>query len=257
MLIILPPSEAKRPAPEDGARLALSELSFPELNQARERVLNALVATSAAPDAFERLRVRPTLADDVLSNLDLHDAPTRRAAELYVGPLHAGFGWSALSDAAKRTADTEVVIASALWGVVRPRDQIPTYRLHICANLCDFGDLEPFWRKSVPDVLVRAAGPVGVVLDLRSPTYQAMGKPAGLADRTISIRVLPEPGARTIGDVVAKRMRGHIARHLVESPERPSTPDDLVDAITDRWPARLEPPRPGHREWTVVVRPDD
>ena len=34
-----------------------------------------------------------------------------------------------------------------------------------------------------------AAGPSGAVVDLRSPSYQAMGKPSGLEERTVVIRV--------------------------------------------------------------------
>ncbi|MEA2674514.1 MAG: hypothetical protein QOI92_1706 [Chloroflexota bacterium] len=59
MLIIVPPSESKRPPAASGRAVSLEELSFPALCPTRRRVAEALVRTSADPDAFERLRVRP------------------------------------------------------------------------------------------------------------------------------------------------------------------------------------------------------
>jgi cytoplasmic iron level regulating protein YaaA (DUF328/UPF0246 family) len=150
-----------------------------------------------------------------------------------------------------------VVIASALWGALRPDDRIPPYRLNVCSRLLGFDRLEPTWRTVLPAVLAKAAGPRGIVLDLRSPGFQAIGKPEGAAHRTVTLRVLPDAGHRSIGNVIAKRVRGEVARHLLETAADPSTTDELADALSDRWPVRVDPPDGPSQAWTIRIRPSD
>jgi cytoplasmic iron level regulating protein YaaA (DUF328/UPF0246 family) len=256
VLIILPPSEAKRPPPRTGRVLDLDRLAFPALNPMRKRVMKALIETSARPDALERLRVRPGLIKDVVQNTALRETPTQPAWQLYAGPLYQGLDPDSLSEAAISRANRSVVIASALWGAVRPTDLIPAHRLDVCSRLIGMDRLEPIWRTVLPAELAAAAGRQGVVLDLRSPSYRAIGLPAEMEDRTVTLRVLPQPGERTIGDVIAKRVRGQVARHLLESDADPASPDELVDAISGRWPARLDAPARG-KSWTIRLRPAD
>jgi uncharacterized protein len=255
VLIILPPSETKRPPPANGAPLDLTLLSFAELNPTRRQVLAALRETSSSVDAFERLRVGRTLVEDVLRNTVLTRIPTRDAAEVYFGPLYGGFDFPGLPPPEKARAQRQVVIVSALWGVVRPTDPIPAYRLHVCARLSGIDRLEPLWRPQLNDLLARVAADSGVVLDLRSSSYQAMGRPTGMADRTVTIRVLPGPGARAAGDVLAKRLRGEIARYLVQSRAAPSSPFELASLLNDRWAAHLDRPDGRPDGWRLSVRP--
>ena len=257
MLIIAPPSESKRQPPESGPPLALDELSFPALNPMRRRVLRALTQTSMQPDAFERLRVGPALVADVARDTHLRDVPTLTALAVYSGPLHQGLDAATLTEAGRLRAEQQLLVVSALWGALRPADRIPPYRLHVCARLVGLERLEPGWRTVLPSVLAHAAGPAGVVLDLRSSAYQAIGKPTGAASRTVTLRVLPESGERNIGDVVAKRIRGQVARYVLECAQEPAGVDDLADLLGERWPIRLDPPAGPSQSWTIRLRPRD
>lgn len=255
MLIILPPSETKRPAPESGSPLDLAGLSFPELTDMRERVMDALIATSHRPDALRRLQVGPSLAVEVARNEDLRDVPTRPAVDTYAGALYEGLDAASWAPGVQRRAAQQLIIVSALWGALRPADAIPPYRLHVCARLIGMDRLEPTWRTVLPSVLCEAAGQRGPILDLRSPVYQAVGRPDGLADQSVTLRVRPSPrGPAHIGDVVAKRVRGEAARHLLASDSDPEDALDIADVLAERWPLELDQPVGRNRAWTIALQ---
>ena len=257
MLIILPPSETKRPAPSAGLPVDLDRLSFPELNPMRVRVLEALVETSAGPDAFQRLGVLPTLAAEVARNTRLLELPTRPAAVVYSGPLHAGLSAATLSPAARERARSEVVIVSALWGLLRLDDRIPPYRLKLWARLIGIDRPDFEWRTVLPAALENAAGPDGLILDLRSPGYQQIGRVGNAGGRLVSLRVEQQAFGRRIGDVVAKRVRGQAARHLLESGVEPSGPDELAAILGERWPVELSPSDTPRGSWMLSLVADD
>ncbi len=254
MLILLPPSESKAAPARRGRPVDVGTLSFPELTATRERLLDALVATSAAPDALRRLFVGPSLADDVARNTRVRELPARPALEVYTGVLYDALDAATLSAAARRRAASRLVVVSGLWGALRPTDRIPPYRLNICSRLLGTPALEPLWRGLLPTTLAAAAGSRGVVVDCRSTSYQAAGMPAGLGERTAVVRVLRESeGRRSVVSHAAKHTRGLVTRELLESGADPRTPEALAEVLAARWPVELTPPPLAGRPWTVSV----
>jgi uncharacterized protein len=255
VLIVLPPSETKRPPPGDGAPLDLDRLSFPPLTAMRERIMDALAATSRGPDALRRLMVRPSVADEVARNEHLRDLPTRPAVDTYAGPLYEGLDAGSWSSDVEDRAARNVVIVSALWGALRPADRIPPYRLYVCARLVGMDRLEPAWRNLLSPILTDAAAERGPVIDLRSRGYQAVGRPIGLDEETVMLRIRPSPGGRAhIGDVIAKRVRGEAASHILSSDAEPADPLDVADLLAARWSLEVDPPAGRNRTWRITLQ---
>jgi cytoplasmic iron level regulating protein YaaA (DUF328/UPF0246 family) len=203
VLIIAPPSETKRQPPAEGPGVDLDGLAFPRLTPMRRRVLDALITTSASPDAFVRLHLNLTMAPEVARNTWLREVPTMAASDVYSGPFHGGLDVAGLSATARDEAEHTVVVTSPLWGLLRLADRIPPYRLGLFTRQVGMDQrLDAEWRQAVPQELTATAKPAPVIVDLRSPESQMIGKPDDAADRTLIFRVVHAHGIR-IGDVIA------------------------------------------------------
>ena len=195
VLVLLPPSQGKA-APDRGRRAGLSTLVYPRLRESRERLIDAV-------------------------DPGLRAAPAIPAAELYTGVLFAALGLADLPW-------DGVLIASALWGVVRPGDRIPAYRLDMSAKPSGVGGLAAYWREP----LRRALPDRGLVLDMRSGSYAAAWRPRRA--RHLAVRGFTEApdGSRSVITHMAKRVRGEVARLAIQAggAERPEEVAEIVTA---------------------------
>jgi cytoplasmic iron level regulating protein YaaA (DUF328/UPF0246 family) len=180
VLVLLPPSQSKA-APTRGRRVGLSTLVHPRLRGPRERLIAA---------------VDPGLLT----------APAIPAAELYTGVLFTALGLAELPW-------DGVLIASALWGVTRPGDRIPAYRLDMSVRPPGIGPLAAYWREPL-----RAAVPDrGLVLDLRSGAYAAAWRPQRATRLAVRGFTEAPDGRRTVITHMAKRVRGEVARLVIQA----------------------------------------
>jgi cytoplasmic iron level regulating protein YaaA (DUF328/UPF0246 family) len=242
VLILLPPSEGKS-TPTRGQPLALDDLSFPALTEAREQVSTALVDLCGGdPDLAARtLGLGPTQAEEVRRNASLRTSPTARADAIYTGVLYDALDLASLDTVARRRASRSLAITSSLFGLVRPGDRLPSYRLAGGVNLPGIGVVSARWR-AVLDPVVRAAAGNGLVVDLRSTTYAAFWRPErDLAPKVATVRVLHQVGSqRKVVSHFNKATKGRLVRALLESGATPSSPARLADEITSLgWKVEL------------------
>lgn len=235
MLILLPPSEGKT-RPESGSPLDLNSLSFERLTPVRTQLLRALVklCNGRPAHAMDVLGLGATQAETIAINAVLTEEPTARADAVYTGVLFSELDLPSLDEMSRKRADESLVIASALFGLLRPDDLIPAYRLSGNVSLPRLGTVASRWRTRLPHV-IRELTDDGLLIDLRSGTYTALGKPpAELADRTATMRVLHEhQGVRKVVSHFNKATKGRITRTLLESGADPKTIDELESVLTD------------------------
>jgi cytoplasmic iron level regulating protein YaaA (DUF328/UPF0246 family) len=216
MLILLPPSEGKT-APTKGSPVDLARLVYADtLTPSRRKLLGALAALAELPleRALSMLAVSPGQAAEVVVDAELSSAPAAPAASVYTGVLYDRLR---LPDLSKRVHG-RVLIASALWGVLRPGDPIPYYRFSAKARLDGIGPLAAFWRPALAEALPDRAG--SLVVDMRSGAYAAAWKPKHA--ELLAVRAFSEvKGKRKPVSHMAKAVRGEVARALLEAKKAP------------------------------------
>jgi cytoplasmic iron level regulating protein YaaA (DUF328/UPF0246 family) len=197
MLILLPPSEGKT-EPGTGEPVDLGSLAFAEqLGERREQLLDAL-------------------------DPGLREAPAGPAAEVYSGVLFKRLQLPKLPARARR----RVLIASALWGVVRPDDRIPYYKLPPKEKLDGIGPLAKYWRPALAEALPDEEG--DLIVDMRSGAYSTMWKPKRA--RLLAVRAFSEEnGERKAVSHMAKAVRGDVARALLEAKKAPAHPEAATE----------------------------
>jgi cytoplasmic iron level regulating protein YaaA (DUF328/UPF0246 family) len=236
VLILLPPSEGKA-APRRGRPLDLGSLSFPALHEPRAEVLDALVtlcATAEPDEAAAVLGLGPTQTDEVRRNAGLASAATARADRVYTGVLYEALDVASLDAAAKRRASSRLAVVSGLFGLLRPSDHVPAYRLSGQVSLPGLGPVAGHWGRHLAPAVEGAASD-GLVVDLRSSAYTPFWRPSkAAAGRVVTMRVLHEvDGRRTVVSHFNKATKGRIVRDLLVDGSVLRRPGQLVDLLAD------------------------
>jgi hypothetical protein len=210
-------------------------LAFPGLTGHRAEVLAALTSlctTEPADVAARVLGLGSTQLADVERDARLAEAPTARADTVYSGVLYEALGLPTLDTAARRRATSWVAVTSGLFGLLRPSDRVPAYRLSGDVSLPGLGTVSTYWGRRL-DATVREAAGRGLVVDLRSSTYTPFWRPAPeLARKVVTMRVLHEvSGQRKVVSHFNKATKGRIVRALLEDGTAPGTPTRFADHL--------------------------
>jgi cytoplasmic iron level regulating protein YaaA (DUF328/UPF0246 family) len=199
VLILLPPSEGKA-RPETGKPVDLGSLVYAdELGERRARLV----------DAFDP---------------GLRKVPAARASEVYTGVLFSRLKISKLSVKARK----RVLIASGLWGIVRPDDRIPYYKFPPKTRLKGFETPNAYWRPALAAALPDEEG--DLVVDMRSSAYVPGWKPKRAS--LLAVRAFTEVGGeRKAVSHMAKAVRGDVARVLLMAKKVPRDPESAAGIV--------------------------
>lgn len=231
MLILLPPSEAKR-AGGRARPLEIGNLALPQLAPQRAAVIDALVALSGDEDEAARvLKLSPRQRDEIAANAALRTAPTMPAIDRYTGVLYDALDASTLAPAARRWLGAHVLVHSAPLGPVGALDAIPAYRLAAGTALPGLPPLRRHWSDATTAALAAVAP--RFVLDLRSEAYAVLGPvPEGVATSYLRVVTAGADGTMRALNHFNKHAKGDLVRRLAEARPRVGSPAAFV-----RWAA--------------------
>ena len=225
MHILLPPSETKRDGGADGTVLDLHALSFAELNSTRRSVLAAVRALSSnRVAAAAALGLSTSQYFEVDRNRALRRSPVVPAIDRYTGVLYDALSAETLPVSARGFAGEHLVIHSAMFGLLGALDPIPAYRLSHDSRLPGH-PLKRTWRDVVS---LELRGLTGLILDLRSESYVALG-PA--PDSSVYLRVVTEDqnGTNRALNHFNKKAKGQFVRELLLAQIVHSDTDALME----------------------------
>lgn len=222
MLILLPPSETKRPG-GSGAPLRARELAFAELAPQRAAAAAALEQLAQDPEAMARaLKLSPRQLGEIEINASVTSSPTMPAVDRFTGVLFDALEAESLDDEARAWLGENVAIQTALLGLVGALDEIPAFRLSAGHRLPELPPLKRHWAAATSE-LFTGRGPV---VDMRSEAYRALGPvPSGV--ETAYVRVVNDEG-RALNHF-NKQTKGIFTRALALSGETFASIDALVD----------------------------
>ena len=222
--ILLPPAEGKKPG---GNPLAPSMFDlraqgtfnfFSELNPERKRLIDALrVAVEAGEGLEDVFGVKGVaLAAAVAANRSLTDAPLMAALERYSpGVMYGAMDFATLPTGAQRRLLENAFIFSGVFGLLRPDDLIPNYKLPMDALVPGVGRVSTFWRPALSPVLNRALeGRFGWNL-LPAAHLDAWDDAHTYAEMVRVAFAREQRGERTPVSHGVKPLRGHLVAHLV------------------------------------------
>lgn len=226
-LILIPPSEGKAPG-GTGPAWESGTMAV-DLDDRRRQVMAALRSAMRRNEAERRklLGVKgAALAAATDANRHVGDSPTMPAAERFTGVLYDALDLASLPAAARRRADSSLLVLSAVFGLVAPSDPIPDHKLKMSVSIGRMGKLSTWWRDPISAALADRSTGAGVWNLLPNEHAAAVHVPD--VEQT-SVTFL-EPDAK--GELVAvahwnKLLKGALVRHLLQHPS--TTPDDLVD----------------------------
>jgi cytoplasmic iron level regulating protein YaaA (DUF328/UPF0246 family) len=221
VLLLLPPSETKRIG---GSNLTIEQvhLSYGQLNEARDLILDALIKVCKnKAEATKVLKLSPKQQGDRELNLEIRHAPTMPAYERYEGTLYKAIGIDSFTKHEVDLMRGNVLIQSALFGLISATDRIPWYRLSANTVLPRVS-LKKVWREHQDAAYNRLVDMP--IIDLRSKAYVDLAPiPEHLDSYWVEVVAEDSKGQRRALNHFNKTAKGELVGAFVRAKTPPKT----------------------------------
>ena len=206
---------------------------FNELNAERRHLIDALqkqVRAGSDDEIGKLFGVKgDTLQHAVDATLAVYRSPLMAAIDRYgPGVMYGAMRFADLPTGAQRRLLENGVIVSGLFGLLRPDDLIPDYRLKVDASVDGVGKASAYWREPLSERLnALVAG--HLVWNLLPGAHAAAWDDAGTYKRMLQVKFYreDESGERKAVSHGVKELRGALVHHIVT--ELPDGAEDLAE----------------------------
>ena len=234
-LILLPPSEGKSSGGEARA-LDITSLSFSSLLENRKLMIKGLVGASSKPEyALRLLGLKgKSLETAKLDNISVENTLTKPAIERYTGVMFDAIDYPSFSDAEKVIFNESVIIMSGLFGMVRPMDMIPIYKLKMGAKLHEGKACSSVWKPLLTEIIA-LEGKDRVIWDLLPVEHSAAWDPLGVtAAARFTVKFLqrrPDGNLKTVSHW-SKTLKGALVRFLISNAEKSGSAETAMTLVS-------------------------
>ena len=155
-LILLPPSEGKKPKGEVEIYKDVRNYEdwnyFLSLDKDREYVYYKLMEVISEADAEDLEKIFDVkgkkLQESVEAVSDMLNAETLPAINRFDGVMFKAIDYEGMAEEQKKNFDSHVLFVDGMFGLLKPSDLIPDYKLKISAKYLDV-DLTKFWKEKL------------------------------------------------------------------------------------------------------------
>ena len=242
-VILLPPAEGKQDGGNPFApdmfdyRTSNTFNYFNELNPERRKLINQLqdITRGGEADLEAIFGVQgDTLEQAIAANLEIYDAPLMSALDRYSpGVMYKAMDFAGLPTGAQRRLLENGIIFSGIFGLLRPDDLIPNYRLRMDANLPEVGRVGDYWKPHISPVLnKRLEG--RFVWNLLPGVHRDAWEDEHTYDQMVSVSFYDEDGSeRKAVTHNVKPLRGQLVNFIVRE-----TAENLEPLLEWKHPER-------------------
>ena len=233
LAILLAPAEGKQPGGNPFApdmfdyRTSGTFNYFEDLNPERRHLIDALqtIIDEEDEDLEDIFDVEGHELDEAVRvNSEIYDAPLMSALDRYSpGTMYAAMDFANLPTGAQRRLLENGIIFSGLFGLLRPDDLIPNYRLGMDAELPEIGPVNEYWRSRMSPLLNDVLGE-RFVWDLLPDVHRSAWENEHAYEARVQVDFLED--GEPVDDETRDIMRGHLVNFIVRE-----TAEDLEELL--------------------------
>ncbi len=222
--ILLPPSEDKQAGGNPFApdmfdyRTSNTFNYFNELNSERRKLIARLQEVIAESEGLEDLfGVKGEALQRAIDvNSEIYNAPLMSAHDRYSpGVMYKAMDFAGLPTGAQRRLLENGIIFSGLFGLLRPDDLIPDYKLPMNAVVPGLGKISEYWRPIISPVLNRTLEGA-FVWNFLTPIHEAAWEDQHTYETSVRVNFfVKENGKRNAVTEDVKPLNGKLVNYIV------------------------------------------